>query len=265
MPGLVDLARAGSVLFALGLWSASAAAEPEACPGLVASGPPRVLPAALAQDEVGLTFLGHATFVIETPQGIRIATDYNDSIQMPVAPDVATMNKAHVTHYSLLPDPAIRHLLRGWNPGGGPARHDLTVGDARIRNVPTNIRGWDGTTEENGNSIFVFETARLCIAHLGHLHHALTPEHLKQLGRIDVLLVPVDGGYTLDTLAMMEVLTAINAPLMVPMHIFGTATLERFLVAARERYPVVRSSGNALTLSRRTLPKQPTVVVLQGR
>jgi hypothetical protein len=41
----------------------------------------------------------------------------------------------------------------------------------------------------------VFETTQLCIGSLGHLHHTLTPEHLKKLGQIDVLLVPVDGGY----------------------------------------------------------------------
>ena len=75
----------------------------------------------------------------------------------------------------------------------------------RIRNVVTNIRTWSGGTEHDGNSIFVFQTADLCIAHLGHLHHTLTPEHLKQIGRIDVVLVPVDGD-TLDIEGMVEVL-----------------------------------------------------------
>ncbi|MBV9201128.1 MAG: MBL fold metallo-hydrolase [Alphaproteobacteria bacterium] len=32
-----------------------------------------------------------------------------------------------------------------------------------------------GGTRYNGNSIFVFDTADLCIAHLSHLHHTLTP------------------------------------------------------------------------------------------
>lgn len=123
------------------------------------------------------------------------------------------MNRAHSTHYSEFPDPTIRHVLRGWNPAGGAARHDLQVGDVRIRNLSTNIRDWGGRTQFDGNSIFVFEAAELCVAHLGHLHHTLTPEQLKALGRIDVLLVPVDGGYTLDTDGMIEVLRDINAQL----------------------------------------------------
>src|SRR5918993_702417 len=242
----------------------AAAAEPEACPGLIASRDSLFSWAALRQDEVGLTFVGHATFLIETPQGVRIATDYSDGTRPPFTPDVATMNKAHSTHFSYRPDPGIEHVLKGWNPAGGPAIHDLVVQDVRIRNVSTNIRSYGGATEYDGNSIFVFETAQLCIAHLGHLHHTLSPEHLKKLGRIDVLLVPVDGGYTLETFDMMEVLRAINAPLMIPMHFFGSSTLNRFLASAREHFPVELGTSASITLSRATLPNSPKVLVLPG-
>ena len=106
--------------------------------------------------------------------------------------------------------------------------------------------------------------AQLCIAHLGHLHHTLSPEHLKKLGRIDVLLVPVDGGYTLETFDMMEVLRAINASLMIPMHFFGPSTLNRFLASAREHFPVAFSNTATISLSRATLPPSPKILVLPG-
>ena len=188
MVSFAQVACSIATFVGLSLTGPVAAAEPEACPGLIASRDALFARAALRQDEVGLTFIGHATFLLETPQGVRIATDYNDATRPPVTPDVVTMNTAHATHFSSRPDPAIKHVLRGWNPAGGPASHDLTVRDVRIRNVSTNIRSSGGATEYDGNSIFVFETAQLCIAHLGHLHHTLSPEHLKQLGRIDVLL-----------------------------------------------------------------------------
>jgi L-ascorbate metabolism protein UlaG (beta-lactamase superfamily) len=248
----------------LSLPLSAAQVEPEGCPGLIASRDSLFSRAALRQDEVGLTFVGHATFLIETPQGVRIATDYSDGTRPPVTPDVATMNKAHSTHFSYRPDPGIKHVLKGWNPAGGPAYHDLTVQDVRIRSVSTNIRSYGGATEYDGNSIFVFETTQLCIAHLGHLHHTLSPEHLKKLGRIDVLLVPVDGGYTLETFDMMEVLRAINAPLTIPMHFFGPSTLNRFLASAREHFPVEFSDTAVVTLSRATLPKSPKILVLPG-
>jgi hypothetical protein len=63
----------------------------------------------------------------------------------------------------------------------------------------------------------------------------------------------------------MEVLAAINAPLMIPMHYFNSATLERFLGAARARYPVEFSSTPSIVVSRETLPRAAKIVVLPGR
>ncbi len=67
-------------------------------------------------------------------------------------------------------------MLRGWDSGAGPPHYDLRYRDVRIRNVLTNIRdrNGDGGTEFGGNSIFIFEIADLCIAHLSHLHHTLS-------------------------------------------------------------------------------------------
>jgi Beta-lactamase superfamily domain len=192
------------------------------CPGLVATDRPPATPAAfkfaeLKTDEVRLTFLGHSTFVIESPQLVRIVTDYNDYLRPPVMPDIVTMNHAHDTHYTDTPDPAIKYVLRGWGPSPSePARHDLQYRDVRVRNVPTNIRDWGGGTERHGNSIFVFEIANLCIGHLGHLHQTLTQQQLDEIGRLDVVLAPVDGHFTLDLDGMIEVLTALNAPVIIP-------------------------------------------------
>src|SRR5262245_6291380 len=154
-------------------------------------------PAALKPTEVQLTFVGHATWLIESAGRVRIATDYNDYVRPQVVPEIATMNRAHTTHYSNFPDPGIAHVLKGWNPEGtGPARHDLTVSDVRVRNVATNIRDWNGGYVLHGNSIFIFEVAGMCIGHLGHLHHTLTDQQIAQIGQLDVVMVPVDGSYT---------------------------------------------------------------------
>ena len=242
----------------------------EACPGLVARDRPRVLPAAfklaaLNADQVRLTFIGHSTFMIESPEGVRIATDYNDYLRLPVLPDIVTMNHAHDTHFSDHPDPAIQYVLRGWGPSPEePAIWDLKYRDVRVRNVPTNIRNWTGGTERYGNSIFVFEIANLCIAHLGHLHHTLTQQQLNEIGRVDVVMAPVDGSYTLDLDGMMEVLTALKAQVIIPMHFFGWATLERFLERAGQEWPVERLEISTLVVSKTTLPGSPKVLVLTG-
>lgn len=246
-------------------------AKPEAnrtCAGLVAARP-RPVPAAfeltaLGADQVRITYVGHATFLIESPQLVRIATDYNDFVRPPLPPDIITMNHAHSTHYTNHPDPGIKYVLRGWRDDGGPAGHDLTFKDVHVRSVSTNIRDWAGGTERYGNSIFVFEVANLCIAHLGHLHHTLTPQQLDEIGRVDVVMAPVDGSFTLDLDGMVEVLQSLKPQIIIPMHFFSTYTLDRFLARMRQSYPIEHNEIPAIVVSRATLPASPTVVVLPG-
>jgi L-ascorbate metabolism protein UlaG (beta-lactamase superfamily) len=181
-------------------------------------------------------------------------------------PDVITMNHAHSTHFTDRPDPAIPHVLRGWaEEYGKPVRHDAQIRDVRVRNVPTNIRDYGGGTERHGNSIFIFEVANLCIAHLGHLHHTLNQQQLNEIGRVDVAMVPVDGSYTLDMDGMFEVVQALKAPLMIPMHFFSAFTLDRFLARAREKFGVEFSETPSVVVSKETLPAEPKFLVLPGR
>jgi L-ascorbate metabolism protein UlaG (beta-lactamase superfamily) len=265
-----------TVLLALRPTAAQTPADPakpemrENCPGLIASDAPRVIPAALRlaalnPDQVRITYVGHSTFLIESPQGVRIATDYNDYVRPLARPDIATMNHAHETHYTDHPDPAIPHVLRGWGPSPSqPARWDVQLKDVRVRNVPTNIRNWGGGTERNGNSIFIFEIANMCIAHLGHLHHTLTQQQLDEIGRIDAVMAAVDGNLTLDLDGMVEVLHALKSPLIIPMHVFSTFTLNRFLQRMRQDFEVEPNAIPQVVISKSTLPPKPKVLVLPG-
>jgi L-ascorbate metabolism protein UlaG (beta-lactamase superfamily) len=268
---VVATLTASSAVHAQGAAPAPPAAKPEpadSCPGLIASRPPfrpLVQRVALKSDEVRFTYIGHSTFLIESPQLVRIATDYNGYVKPPVMPDIVTMNHAHSTHYTDRPEPEIKHVLRGWAVQERPARIDVQFKDVRIRNVPTNIRTYDGGTERHGNSIFVFEMANLCIAHLGHLHHTLTQQQLNEIGKVDVVLVPVDGSYTLDLEGMIEVLHSLKARLMIPMHFFSTYTLERFVSRIGRDWDVETSATPSVVLSKTTLPEKPKLLVLPGR
>jgi len=281
LPGLVVAALAGAVAWpGLPAGAQSAAPAPpdppskpemtESCPGLVASRQPAPAAAgfrraALEADQVRITYVGHSTFLIESPKLVRIATDYNDWARPPLLPDIVTMNHAHSTHYTDRPAAGIKFVLRGWRDDGQPANHDISFQDVRVRNVPTNIRNWSGGTERYGNSIFVFEIANLCIAHLGHLHHTLTQQQLDDIGRVDVVMAPVDGNMTLDLDGMVEVLQAIKAQVVIPMHSFSAYTLDRFLARMRQDYRIDTNETPSLVVSKTTLPAAPTVVVLPGR
>ncbi|MDD9726322.1 MBL fold metallo-hydrolase [Roseovarius sp. SK2] len=220
------------------------------------------------QDRVRLHYIAHASFLIQAHTGTSAITDFTGFIgNVDFLPDVVTMNHAHETHWTPFPDPAIPNVLPGWGEEhGAGVDHYVDLGDMVIRNVSTDIRSRYGApAEPEGNSIFVFETAGLCIGHLGHLHHMPTDEQFAALGRVDVLLAPVDGGYTLPLPRMIETVKRLRSSIVIPMHWFGDGTLQAFLAAMEEEFAVVRTEDSALTVSLDTLPGQPTVMVLRPR
>ena len=233
------------------------------CLPIAGIGGPFTLAALPMEGTVRLTFLGHSSFLIETPGGVSVVTDYNGLFAPPQAPRIVTMNNAHDTHYTDFAEPEIEYVLRGWDPAGGIASHDVTLADLHVWNLPTNVRSFQGT-RYNGNSIFVFETAGLCIAHLGHLHHLLTDDDLGALGLIDILLVPVDGVYTMTQRDMVHVIAQIRPRVVIPMHYFDAATLAGFLHLVERDFRILFETAPVRTFSRLDLP-YGVVIVLPGR
>ena len=220
---------------------------------------------AVPAKQVRVTYIGHSSFLIETPGGASAVTDYNGIHVPATAPDIVTMNNSHDSHYTDNPNPEIRFTLRGWSEkiGGGFAAHDIRFKDLRVFNVPTNI-GEYGDPTGNGNSIFVFEISGLCIAHLGHLHHVLTKEQLRKLGRIDVLFVPVDGGMTISHPQALAVIGQIAPRLVFPMHFGFFGAPDAFFEMAKAFYPIRSEKGSTLLISRGMLPKSTEIRFLQG-
>lgn len=210
---------------------------------------------------VDISYVGHSTFRIETPAGVAIATDYFGASGGDT-PDVVTMNHAHETHFTDYPDPAIPHVLRGWKTGGR-AEHYLEVEDVLIRNVPTDLRSFG--FEADGNSIFIFEIGALCIGHLGHLHHEPSEAHYAAIGRLDVVMAPVDGTYTLNIGQMIKILKRMKARIVLPMHAFGPSGLARFLNGMSDAFAIRHERSGRISISPETLPAEPTVIVLPAR
>ncbi len=109
----------------------------------------------LVPGRVRLTYVDHATFLLETPGGLVAVTDYTGYLGgHDVVPDVVTMNNAHSTHWTANPDPRIPHVLQGWGEGeracrsppgpwrdAGAQRHDRrTRGRSAKARGPTAIR-----------------------------------------------------------------------------------------------------------------------------
>jgi L-ascorbate metabolism protein UlaG (beta-lactamase superfamily) len=264
-----------AVLAILGWLMAPAVAEeiPRSECLAISQAPPRATPvslrnAAAAADEVAITYGGHSTYYIDTPAGVRIATDWNGAYRVGRLPDVVTMNRAHSTHYTLFPDPHIAHVLHGWGDDGQPAKISERIGDVFIRNVTTDIRRYYGEDSggemiRDGNSIFIFEVAGLCIGHLGHLHHPLDDARFAAIGRLDIVMVPIDGTYTMSLDGISDITRRLRAAVVLPMHRFATP-LEEFMRRIGQQFEIDVRTERTLKISRETLPGTPTVIILDG-
>jgi L-ascorbate metabolism protein UlaG (beta-lactamase superfamily) len=259
----------------LGLPAPMAAAQdaPRGSECLAMAQAPRAAPVALRltaakADEVTITYAGHSTYYIDTPGGVRTATDFSGAYTTGRLPDVVTMNRAHSTHYTLFPDPRIAHVFHGWTDDGSPARINERIGDVLIRNVTTDIRRYfmddsSGEMIKDGNSIFIFEVAGLCIGHLGHLHHKLDDSHFAAIGRLDIVMVPIDGAYTMSLDGVSEITRRLRASVVLPMHRFATP-LDEFMRRIGQQFAVDERTERSLTISRESLPQAPTVIILRG-
>lgn len=217
-------------------------------------------------DKVRIRYLQHAMFLIQTTGGLGVATDYTGFLGTPdYVPDVVTMNHAHSSHWTSSPDPRIPNVLKGWGEVYGQAAdHYLDLGEMLIRNVSTDIRSFGGV-EENGNSIFVFEVAGLCVGHLGHLHHEPNEQQYAAIGRLDVVMAPVDGGMTVDLPTMIRILKRFRSSVVIPMHWFSYTALDYFLAGMSDEFLIERKGANEVVLGLGDLPSRPTVLVLEPR
>ncbi|GAA3869093.1 MBL fold metallo-hydrolase [Celeribacter arenosi] len=216
----------------------------------------------LPDHTVRIKYIDHAMFVVQAGE-IEAVTDFNGYFGVTDwVPDVVTMNQAHSSHYTSRVDDRVTHVLEGWGRFAEGAEHNLDLGPMLIRNVPTDIRMGDGR-EPNGNSVFIFEAGGLCIGHLGHLHHEPSEEQYAAIGRLDVVMAPVDGGLTVPRETMVKIVSRLRSSIVIPMHWFSRGGLNAFLQEMSTSFTVIETGTTELLVSLDRLPSEPTIMVLE--
>jgi L-ascorbate metabolism protein UlaG (beta-lactamase superfamily) len=233
--------------------------------GLVQTNPRGIQLASFAAGDVGIRFVGHSTFLIRSPEGVKVVTDYNPYFRAEATPDIATMNTDRANHMMPVPEPGIAYPLYGWDRGQGMPHHDITFKDVRVYSEPTNIYVMGGNHYSNETAIFVIQTAGLCIAHLGHTAHILDDELVRQLGQIDIAMTPVDRTVTSSYEEIVHNIQALHPRIVIPMHTnIGWETMQ-FLAYTKNAYKVRNDIGDSITVARETLPEDTQIWVLQPK
>jgi L-ascorbate metabolism protein UlaG (beta-lactamase superfamily) len=114
-------------------------------------------------------------------------------------------------------------VYRGVVPIGKGNRQDWkqyneTRGPIKFRTLPTFHDAQMGL-QRGKNAVWIVEADGLVFCHLGDLGHELSPDQVKSIGKVDVLMIPVGGIYTINGETAKKVVDQIKPRLYVlPMH-----------------------------------------------
>jgi len=216
-----------------------------------------------AEPDAVIQYFGHNFFQITTSKGTRIITDPLAPGMYPtpdVWPHVVTVGREHPNHNYVELAHGNPIILRGLsNYGAEWNRISINVRDVFIYDLPVYQQAFGNALK---GAAFIFDLGPLCIAHLGDLSHTLTPEQLKQMGRIDIALIPIGGVFTMPPDTAREVLAQIKPKIAIPMHYRDNAhILDAFVQGLATRH----ANSDTLVVSKATLPKTTEIVVLRPK
>ncbi len=206
-----------------------------------------------------VTWLGHSCFLLEGSGGLRILMDpfREESVGYPLPlaeADIVMISHNHMDHNNIAAAGRNAQLIFG------PGEHRvLGLQILGIRSYHDEKRG----RLRGENTIFCFELEGIRVCHLGDLGHKLSMDQIKEIGRPDLLFIPVGGVYTINARVADEVMMQLHPMLAVPMHYrtkalaFDLDSVDDFLKGRKDVERQVR-----LHLDRVDLSGEGRVVVL---
>jgi L-ascorbate metabolism protein UlaG (beta-lactamase superfamily) len=248
--------------------------EGETAAGALPPEHPALEPAPDERGQVSIQWLGQSMFYIQSPGQTVVVTDPFDpsftGYSDPAArAHVVTISHAHRDHaaanrvspFTAMGERAVAVVREG----------TYRRGDVTVTAVPAFHDAREGA-ERGPNQIFLVQAGGLRIVHLGDLGHLLTPEQVESLGRVDVLLIPVGGHFTIGAEDAERVVKQLNPRLVIPMHYRTPATdpaIGKLLRPVNDftvRFPRVEFKDDYVALvAPNILPDKTTVWVLKYR
>jgi L-ascorbate metabolism protein UlaG (beta-lactamase superfamily) len=212
---------------------------------------------------VTIQWLGHSSFLIVSPGGTTALTDPHPWHSPAVVPDVVTISNEHPTHNQARAMPGNPRVLRGRTPEGEWLAVNVTIGELAIKSLPSS--GGNAYEVPAQNTIFVFRAEGLCIVHLGNLRQPLNEEQRLRLGRPDVLMVPIDGQWTLAYDQVALTISQLQPAIVLPMHYDVSEHVRFFMQFIKATAPVRTLTESTLKLRRDALPGATEVIILGYR
>lgn len=160
-----------------------------------------------------IRWFGHSCFMITSKEGKKIIIDpYVNMLgyKLPeLEADIVTTSHEHKDHNNI---DAVKGNFVHINGLGVFSEHGIEI--KGIHSFHDKVSG----TKKGKNTIFNFKVDDINVCHCGDLGHILDVDQVKEIGDVDVLLIPVGGGYTIDAADAVEVMKQLKPIVIVPMH-----------------------------------------------
>lgn len=170
--------------------------------------------------------------------------------------DVALKTHEHKDHSNIS---AVTNSVKVEGPGEYEVKGVSIVGVSVFHD---NEKG----AQRGKNTIYNLTIDGLNIVHLGDLGHTLSEEQIEEVGKCDILMVPVGGTYTIAAKEASEVVSQLEPSVIIPMHFGGLPGLKLPLdgvdLFLKEMGVEVSEPQNKLTITKEKLPAEPQVIVL---
>lgn len=169
-----------------------------------------------------ISWLGHSCFRLKGKEAIVITDPFSPDLGYSLGK--ATARIVTVSH---------KHPGHSYTQGvGGDPKLVTGPGEYEISNVLiigiATFHDKDGGKEKGKNTVYLIEVDDVSICHLGDLGHPLTDEQAEELGKVDVLLVPVGGVSTINAATAAATVRQLEPNIIIPMH-YKTPALKREL------------------------------------
>jgi len=220
---------------------------------------------------VKLTYFGHAMFLLEADGTSILIDPYNEQCGYPlpaVAPGVVVVSHEHFDHSNVQLAKGSPKIVRGLRNGGKEwVEVHERLGPLTLTTVPTYHDASQGN-DRGKNAMLIFEGEGVRLVHSGDLGHTLSKEQVQALGRVDALLIPVGGHYTIAAQDADTVIGQLRPRVVIPMH-YKTEVNEGWPIAKVDPFikgkPRVKEQGHSVTLTAAALPPETEIWVLRHR
>ena len=209
-----------------------------------------------------ITWYGHSCFRLTERNYVTVVTDPFDNKKVGYDPlklkaEIVTISHDAPGHNNSDAIKGTTNVLRG--PG------EFEIGGVFITAVQTDS-GSKKAKDNVRNTIYVFDYDGITVAHLGDLQKIPTQSEIELLGTVNVALVPVGGGGSLNAAKAAEVVSMLEPNLVVPMHYSTPDTkveLDSINKFIKEMGLSKQDAQASLKVSRSSLPSETHVIVLE--